>query len=57
MYKEENIVVLPFPKYYLGDQVEEDMGGAYSPYEGKERGIQIVGGETWRKGIKAQLIR
>jgi hypothetical protein len=52
VYKEENIVFLPFPKYYLGDQVEKDMGGAYSTYGGKERCKQIVVVKREGKGLK-----
>jgi hypothetical protein len=33
-------------KYYAGDQIENEMGGACSMYGGKERRIQGFGGET-----------
>ena len=33
-------------EYYLGDQTENEMGGAHSTYGGEERRIQGVGGET-----------
>ena len=33
-------------KYYLGDQMKNEMGGACSMYGGQERCIQCFGGET-----------
>jgi hypothetical protein len=33
-------------KYYSGDQIENGMSGACRMYEGKERCIEGIGGET-----------
>ena len=37
-------------KYYSGDQIENEMGGACGKYGGEERCMQGFGGETGHLG-------
>jgi hypothetical protein len=40
---------IPLTQYYLGNQIENEVGEACSTYGGEERYIHIFGRVTWRK--------